>query len=503
MTARRWWKPSTWLAAAAVPAPAPRPLLGVTSLKARRATQMRYDGARVDHLLGGWVAGSGDAASESAPDLARLRNRAREGERNRALMVRALEVLETAVVGAVGARPLFETGDARTNKQLADLWRDWCTEASASDRLRFEGLTALALRSMVRDGEALARIRTRRLTDVTTVPIQLEVLEADFLATEKSGELANGAGRIINGVETDAIGRIVAYWIHRRHPGDYLAGGGLEPARVPAEAVVHTYRTTRAGQRRGVSWFAPVLDAAFHHTELRRSERVRFRASASVFATVEGADDETDDGIVPSEPQDGEQAGPSGYVEDGDGNPVNNLAPGGILNVTHGKALKLHQPAAAVGYGEAIVVEERDIARGLGLMYEALSGDLSQVNWASFRVGDVRFRKFVDFIRSQILEPLFLAPIMRAWLDAAQASGRVRPLASVSVRWRWAPHEEMDRESTAQANRAELENGTVTFEQLCESLGTTMDEQIASAERSQEALSRAGLRLAWQSQASQ
>lgn len=491
-----WWKPSTWfrsgVGALALEAPA-RP---------RELTRLRYDGATRDHLTSSWIAGDGDASSEIGPDLARLRQRAREAERNRGIATRILDLFESAIVGSVGARPRFLVTSPSgaslpaADADLAAAWRAWSREASASDRLTFEALQGLVVRAMVRDGEVIGRLRPRRLEDVSSVPLQVELLEADHLDTLKNAELPNG-GRIVNGVESDAIGRVVAYWLFRRHPGDRTGLGMIDSVRVPAESVVHPFRATRAGQRRGVPWLAPVLDAIWHHTELRRAERVRFRAAACTFATVSGANDDGDDGINPVEPIDGEAAGPTGFVEDADGNPVNQMIPGLIANVTHGKELTLHVPQAAVGYADAIRVEERDIARGVGLMYEALSGDLSSVNWASFRVGDVRFRALVDTIRAHVLQPLFLDPVARAWLDLGLASGRISipPGASVRVEWRWLPHEEMDREASARADVAEMRSGGVTFEQFCERRGTTMPEQIASHKRSIDALDAAGVVL--------
>jgi len=117
------------------------------------------------------------------------------------------------------------------------------------------------------------------------------------------------------------------------------------------------------------------------------------------------------------------------------------------------------------------------------------------VNWASFRVGDVRFRALVDTVRRHMLEPLFLGPIADAWLAAGLASGRITvpPGADVSVEWRWMPHEEMDREASARADIAEQRSGAVSFEQFCERRGTTMAEQIASLQRSNDALRAAGV----------
>jgi len=205
-------------------------------------------------------------------------------------------------------------------------------------------------------------------------------------------------------------------------------------------------------------------------------------------------DDPEDEGINPQLPDDGEEAGPSGYVEDADGNPVNEMPSGAIINVRHGKSLKMHAPAPNVSYPQAIEVEERGIASGAGIMYEALSGDLSKVNWASFRVGDVRFRRIVDQLRALYLEPLFLDRIAGEWLKVAQASGAL-PVADYSVSWRWPRLEEVDREKEAKADNAEMRAGLLSLERAAEERGQSLEELVAEHARSKAAAEGAGIIL--------
>ena len=73
-------------------------------------------------------------------------------------------------------------------------------------------------------GECFVRMRPRRLEDGLAVPLQLQVLEADFLDATKSGAL--GAGRLVQGIEFDPVGKRRAYWLHGEHPGD--AWGALQ-----------------------------------------------------------------------------------------------------------------------------------------------------------------------------------------------------------------------------------------------------------------------------------
>ncbi|WP_163070242.1 phage portal protein, partial [Acinetobacter nosocomialis] len=73
----------------------------------------------------------------------------------------------------------------------------------------------------VEAGECLVRRRKRFSSDGLPVPMQLQVLEADFLDEARSGK--NGKNEIIQGVEFDPVGRRVAYWLFDEHPGSALA----------------------------------------------------------------------------------------------------------------------------------------------------------------------------------------------------------------------------------------------------------------------------------------
>ena len=118
------------------------------------------------------------------------------------------------------------------------------------------------MREIVESGEVLIRRRHRRPSDGLALPLQIQVLEADFLDTGKHLSLPNG-GKIVRGVEIDAIGRRVAYWLFRNHPGSSNLTSSTvrfgQSSRVPASEILHVYSIYRAGQARGASWFSPVL----------------------------------------------------------------------------------------------------------------------------------------------------------------------------------------------------------------------------------------------------
>ena len=73
------------------------------------------------------------------------------------------------------------------------------TACDADGQSNMAGLQSLIASGVVGDGEALIRRRWRRASDGLPVPMQLQLLESDYLA-DLTQALPNG-GRIVQGVE--------------------------------------------------------------------------------------------------------------------------------------------------------------------------------------------------------------------------------------------------------------------------------------------------------------
>src|SRR5690606_15292551 len=128
------------------------------------------------------------------------------------------------------------------------------------------GLQHKIIEAVAEAGECLVRRRYRYTSDGLPVPLQLQVLEADFLDEMKSG--TSGGNQIIQGIEFDALGRRAAYWLHQEHPGASTGMRSLESKRIPAEDVIHVFLPKRAGQARGYSWLAPIMQRLRNFDEM-------------------------------------------------------------------------------------------------------------------------------------------------------------------------------------------------------------------------------------------
>jgi len=268
-----------------------------------------------------------------------LRDRMRDLVRNNPHAAKAVAVLVNNIVGA-GIMPRAATGDDTLDATVNELWEAWIGQCDADGQLDFHGLQTLVCREMIEAGEVLVRRRPRRASDGLAVPLQLQVLEADFLDAAKTG--AAGSGRIVQGIEFDALGRRRAYWLHDSHPGD--AFGALNTGRnrfrsrsVPAAEIAHVYEKSRT-QARGVPWGSAVIRALRDLDDYEVAEIVRKKTEACVTAIVLGAD-EAEQGIAPT-------------VVDADGNHVEQFEPGLIAYARGGKEIRFNQPAATGGYAE-------------------------------------------------------------------------------------------------------------------------------------------------------
>jgi lambda family phage portal protein len=405
------------------------PSAGLRRVLARKALikTRAYEGAS---LKDGWIPrrSGASANADHQGDAVMLRSRARSLVQNNPYAAKALACLVSNIVGD-GITPEWEAADERTAATLNALWSSWVTVADADGLLDFYGLQALVYRAMEQDGEVLIRLRPRRPEDNLPVPLQLQCLEIDYLDSMKTGVLPNG-GEIISGVETDALGRVVGYWLYDRHPGDvFRAMGKTAPwqsTRIPAESIIHLFAPDRPGQQRGITRFAPVIArlrdlAIFEDAELSRKQN---EALLSVFVSGNG-----EEFAVPADGT-SQAAATSTAALLGD---LGTLKPGAIL-ATNGQTVTVAEPKAAPGYNDYIRCQLYAIAAGTGVTYEMLTGDLSQVNFSSARVGLQEFRRMAQQRQWHVLIPRLLDPIARAFLNAAEAAGLV-PATDARPEW--------------------------------------------------------------------
>lgn len=455
------------------------PEAGLRRARARRAAQLvqlAYEGAKTGRRTDGWLTTGTSANAEIGAAISKLRDRSRDLIRNNAYAARAVaEVVGNAIGTGITAQA--RTSDAELSRQIDAAWREWIRQCDADGQLDFYGLQALVARTVFESGECLVRFRQRRESDGLAIPLQLQVLEPDYLDHTKTQQ--TDTGYIIQGVEFDLLGRRIYYWLYGQHPGDvtYTSARGwasLESRRVTATEVLHIYRKDRPGQVRGVPWLAPVIITLRDLDEYEEAELVRKKIEACFAAFV-------------TQPQgpDGPSIGPAAD-DSSTGHRVESFEPGMIEYLRPGEEITFASPSYAAGYRDYIAAKQAQIATGLQLTYEQLTGDLSRVNYSSYRAGLLSFRTGIESFRWLTFIPMFCDPVWRRFLAVAYAAGAISQPGPFGAEWTPPGFGSVDpyKDSLATLNR--IRTGTLTLRQAIAEEGYDPDaqlEQIAEINR--------------------
>ncbi len=440
-----------------------------------------YDGASRTHRTAGRRIASTSADAELWSSLQRLRDVSRDMERNNVYAARAFQVIPTDIVGAgiVPALPDLGKRTARDVKQLVAAH----LETSAIDydgRQTLYGLQLTAVRAMARDGEALLlRVRPRAGLRLS-VPLQVRLLEADYLDASKDGAGKNGAVRR-SGVEFDASGRRVAYHLFKRHPGD-PAGCSSDTVRVPADDVIHLYRVDRPGQTRGVPWIAPAIMTLWDLKDYEEAELLRQRVAAC-FAAFRV--DLT-----------GSLLGPADAASTtANRTPVDVLEPATVTDLAPGQDIRFATPPQVSGYPDYVRMSQRRIATGIGIPFNVLASDDSQENFSSSRRGHLVYQRTVDVWRWQTVIPTMCDRIGEWFLEACAVALARR----VDGRLGWTPPKRdlISPKEEIPAMRDMVRNGFQSRSETIRSLG--YDPEAVEAEIAAENERADGARLSFDS----
>lgn len=370
-----------------------------------RAAARHFEAGSKTGRTSKWKRPKTSADSALAPFNSTMRSTAREMVRNNPYAERIVAGLKNNIVGT-GIRPKFRHKNKAKAKTFGLKFWDFAhtTQCDFNDQLDFYGLQGLAVRAVAESGECLARRVWNK--DKKTFGFEIQLLEPDFIDDTRNLEITPQGGRIMHGIEYDAKGKRVAYWLWNNHPGDTMALRSFKSERIPAEDIIHLYDVKRIGQTRGYSWLAPILVRLNEFDQYEDAQLVKQRVSAAWCAFIrditapEGATGLNNMGGVENEDQ------------------LEFLTAGVIEHLPPGKEIQFAQPPAVNGYAEYAVEILRSCATGAGVTYELMTGDYSKVNFSSGRMGWIEFARSIAGWRKDIVINQFCAGVMK-WIESS------------------------------------------------------------------------------------
>jgi lambda family phage portal protein len=377
-----------------------------------------------------WRASSAGPNAVNLAGIGTIRARARDQVRNNPWGTAAVDRLTSNGI-ATGIQCKGLWGDEGHRKRETRLWKRFVRSCDADGVNDWYGLQALAWREWKEAGEVFVRLRARRESDGLPVPLQLQLVASEQCPNELYTTASNG-NPVRAGIEFDLIGRRVAYWMYREHPGDYSGTvNGHELVRVPADQVLHVYQPKRAGQLRGLPDITPALMRMFNLD--RYADNVLERqAIANLFLGFY---------TQKAEPEDPQDAGGAGApIGDGaepgaDGIQLAGMEPATMQELPPGMDVKFSSPPdAGANYGDYMRNGLMEIAATVGVPVEVLTGDLRNISDRALRLILNEFRRLIEMWQWLTFIPMFCQPVRQAYLDAAVLGGALEVDGYADVR---------------------------------------------------------------------
>ncbi|MBI9092190.1 MAG: phage portal protein [Desulfobacterium sp.] len=374
-----------------------------------------YEGASQAPRMSNFMAPTIGPNTAIGNSLTSLRGRSRQAIRNNPHAKSGQETYTANMVGK-GITPRFNFPGAPdgVKEQVQELWLDSVPEFDWDGNANFYGMEATVAYALFSDGESLGLIRPRNRYADLAVPLQVQLMEADHLDVAYSTTLPSGR-KIRMSIEYTKSGKRAAYHLFKDHPGEMFMNGDMGRVRVPAKNITHVFDVTRPGQQRGLPALSSTLVKLHEIDQCVDAELVRRKTTAMFGGFIKQ--------IQEYNPENSNMLGSKKTVS---GIDVVALEPGTFPVLNLNEDVVFSQPHDVSGSYIAWMKQQlMDVAQGMGITYDQLTGDLSGVNYSSIRAGLLEFRRALTMKMHKTLIFQFCRPVIQRWLDTAVITGKL------------------------------------------------------------------------------
>lgn len=351
------------------------------------------------------------------------------------------------------------TSDHDWNEMMQDRWAVFTRSCDATGEMTLPQILRTLVESSKKDGDSFLH----KQTDDSGM-LKLRGIEADRITNSKGGTIGydlpspSDELRDVGGILVDAQGRKIAFTVCDRNG----YGQFVNPKRREASEFLHYHSNSRFESYRGVSAFAPVINALDDLKETLEAEQLAQKVASSHTIIERNATGGNQGPQVFSEGQE-DNAGNTAKLED--------MAAGIKRYIAHGDDLSMFSSSRPEeGWRWLVEFTIRNISLGLHLPFEIV-WNLSGLTGTSVRLvskmAERTFNSEMDNLERRVIDPLV------AWFVTNEMqSGRIPFNAEWYFFQALRPAyitADVGRESVANLN--ELNAGVRTEESICAEQG--------------------------------
>lgn len=395
-----------------------------------------------------------------------VRARARDLERNSDMMNSVIGAYTRNVIGG-GYTLQAKTGSDAMNDTIEAAWKKWCKKRNCdvTGTQSFMQIMRMCVKRKKVDGGILI---VKRYTRDGYLPFKLQTFEVDELDNAQMSPKHKG-NKVVGGIEMNEYNKPVGYWI-RQYSIDGVSG--LNPIYLDAKDVIFLYTKHRPSQVREISDMSPTITRIRDANEFMVAVSVKERIAACLSVFIKKT--------IPTQGI-GRTNQPQGPHQAYEGKTI---APGMIKELNAGDEIQVVNPTGqATDAASYIELQQRLVAAGQGVSYEATSRDMSKSNYSSTRQGiiedDMTYAEEKELLMD-VMDEIYETFIISLWLageiDAADFWENKDKYFEHS--WIIAPKKWIDPQKEANANKIALNTGQKTFKQIAAEQGRDWKEHI-------------------------
>ena len=397
-------------------------------------------------------------------DREHVRARARDLERNSDQMNAIIDAVVRNVYGP-GWNLQAKIGDGESkdytklNRQIEDAWEKWKRprNCDVTGTQSFDQIIRMCVRRKKVDGGILI---VKRYTSDGFIPFKLQVFEVDEL-DETVMTPKKKKNTVVGGIEYNQYNRACGYWFRQY---DITGMKEMTPVYIDANDVIFYFTKTRPSQIREMSDMSPTImrirDVNQYLEAVAVKERIQACLSIFIKKQTPGSTGFGRSGTPTSDSRHGGYQGKT-------------LSPGMMTELQPGDdVISVNPTGQAQNAAEFVKLQQKMMAAGQGMSYEAVSRDMSETNYSSARQSSIEDERTfaaeqeaLEVVMDEIYETFVISLVLAEKVEIPDFWDNKDKYFSHA--WIMPAKKWIDPIKEANANTTALLSGQKTFQQLC------------------------------------